>query len=87
VIEDLALVPGALITHLMLEHGVCQSVVCVYFVLFVCCSYGLRYTAKVLRDSLKVKFPSASEDELYKVSAVTEEGEGLINDQEHETKM
>ncbi|XP_045901398.1 ras GTPase-activating-like protein IQGAP3 isoform X2 [Micropterus dolomieu] len=29
--------------------------------------YGLRYTAKVLRDSLKVKFPEASEDELYKI--------------------
>ncbi|XP_030605093.1 ras GTPase-activating-like protein IQGAP3 [Archocentrus centrarchus] len=29
--------------------------------------YGLRYTAKVLRDTLKVKFPEASEDELYKI--------------------
>ncbi|KAM3873707.1 ras GTPase-activating-like protein IQGAP3 [Diretmus argenteus] len=29
--------------------------------------YGLRYTAKVLRDSLKEKFPEASEDELYKI--------------------
>ncbi|XP_026172581.1 ras GTPase-activating-like protein IQGAP3 [Mastacembelus armatus] len=29
--------------------------------------YGLRYTAKVLRDSLKAKFPRASEDELYKI--------------------
>ncbi|XP_072249511.1 ras GTPase-activating-like protein IQGAP3 [Leuresthes tenuis] len=29
--------------------------------------YGLRYTAKVLRDSLKMKFPAASEDELYKI--------------------
>ncbi|XP_059195853.1 ras GTPase-activating-like protein IQGAP3 [Centropristis striata] len=29
--------------------------------------YGLRYTAKVLRDALKEKFPAASEDELYKV--------------------
>ncbi|TNN02041.1 hypothetical protein fugu_009528 [Takifugu bimaculatus] len=29
--------------------------------------YGLRYTAKVLRDSLQLKFPGASEDELYKV--------------------
>lgn len=29
--------------------------------------YGLRYTAKVLRDSLKEKFPEASEDDLYKL--------------------
>ncbi|XP_067456357.1 ras GTPase-activating-like protein IQGAP3 isoform X1 [Thunnus thynnus] len=29
--------------------------------------YGLRYTAKVLRDALKKKFPEASEDELYKI--------------------
>lgn len=29
--------------------------------------YGLRYTAKVLRDSLKEKFPQAGEDELYKI--------------------
>eukprot|EP00066_Takifugu_rubripes_P014258 XP_011603524.1 PREDICTED: ras GTPase-activating-like protein IQGAP3 [Takifugu rubripes] len=29
--------------------------------------YGLRYTAKVLRDSLQLKFPGASEEELYKV--------------------
>ncbi|KAI3360710.1 hypothetical protein L3Q82_012851, partial [Scortum barcoo] len=29
--------------------------------------YGLRYTAKVLRDALKTKFPDASEDELYKI--------------------
>ncbi|KAK2845226.1 hypothetical protein Q5P01_011885 [Channa striata] len=29
--------------------------------------YGLRYSAKVLRDALKTKFPDASEDELYKI--------------------
>ncbi|XP_034721405.1 ras GTPase-activating-like protein IQGAP3 [Etheostoma cragini] len=29
--------------------------------------YGLRYTAKVLRDALKAKFPDASEEELYKI--------------------
>ncbi|XP_069032658.1 ras GTPase-activating-like protein IQGAP3 [Embiotoca jacksoni] len=29
--------------------------------------YGLRYTAKVLRDALKAKFPEASEDDLYKI--------------------
>uniref|UniRef100_A0A8C7G3B2 IQ motif containing GTPase activating protein 3 n=1 Tax=Oncorhynchus kisutch TaxID=8019 RepID=A0A8C7G3B2_ONCKI len=29
--------------------------------------YGMRYTAKVLRDSLHEKFPQASEDELYKI--------------------
>ncbi|XP_053350566.1 ras GTPase-activating-like protein IQGAP3 isoform X1 [Clarias gariepinus] len=29
--------------------------------------YGLRYTAKVLRDSLHEKFPQASEAELYKI--------------------
>ncbi|XP_029282884.1 ras GTPase-activating-like protein IQGAP3 [Cottoperca gobio] len=29
--------------------------------------YGLRYTAKVLRDSLRAKFPEASKDELYKI--------------------
>uniref|UniRef100_A0A4W6DI86 IQ motif containing GTPase activating protein 3 n=1 Tax=Lates calcarifer TaxID=8187 RepID=A0A4W6DI86_LATCA len=29
--------------------------------------YGLRYTAKVLRDALRTKFPDASEDELYKI--------------------
>ncbi len=35
----------------------------------VCVSirYGLRYTAKVLRDALQEKFPQAGEDELYKV--------------------
>ncbi|CAK6979525.1 ras GTPase-activating-like protein IQGAP3 [Scomber scombrus] len=29
--------------------------------------YGLRYTAKVLRDALRTKFPEASEDEIYKI--------------------
>ncbi|XP_039973636.1 ras GTPase-activating-like protein IQGAP3 isoform X2 [Xiphias gladius] len=29
--------------------------------------YGLRYTAKVLRDALKAKFPEAGEEELYKI--------------------
>ncbi|KAM3614911.1 uncharacterized protein V6R79_020748 [Siganus canaliculatus] len=29
--------------------------------------YGLRYTAKVLRDSMKMKFPEVSEDDLYKI--------------------
>ncbi|KAM9700023.1 LOW QUALITY PROTEIN: ras GTPase-activating-like protein IQGAP3, partial [Menidia menidia] len=29
--------------------------------------YGFRYIAKVLRDSLKAKFPSAREEELYKI--------------------
>uniref|UniRef100_A0A3B3YMM9 Ras-GAP domain-containing protein n=1 Tax=Poecilia mexicana TaxID=48701 RepID=A0A3B3YMM9_9TELE len=29
--------------------------------------YGLRYTAKALRDALKTKFPAASEAELYKI--------------------
>ncbi|KAJ0066404.1 hypothetical protein NL108_013026 [Boleophthalmus pectinirostris] len=29
--------------------------------------YGLRYTAKVLRDALRDKFPAASEDDLYKL--------------------
>ncbi|XP_051999765.1 ras GTPase-activating-like protein IQGAP3 [Xyrauchen texanus] len=29
--------------------------------------YGLRYTAKVLRDALQEKFPQASDDELYKI--------------------
>ncbi|KAJ8005447.1 hypothetical protein DPEC_G00146740 [Dallia pectoralis] len=29
--------------------------------------YGMRYTAKVLRDALRDKFPEASEDELYKI--------------------
>ncbi|KAL0984873.1 hypothetical protein UPYG_G00149790 [Umbra pygmaea] len=29
--------------------------------------YGMRYTAKVLRDSLREKFPQASEDDLYKI--------------------
>uniref|UniRef100_A0A673YPZ6 IQ motif containing GTPase activating protein 3 n=1 Tax=Salmo trutta TaxID=8032 RepID=A0A673YPZ6_SALTR len=29
--------------------------------------YGMRYTAKVLRDSLHEKFPQASKDELYKI--------------------
>ncbi|KAG9345332.1 hypothetical protein JZ751_009878 [Albula glossodonta] len=29
--------------------------------------YGMRYTAKVLRDALQEKFPQASEDELYKI--------------------
>lgn len=29
--------------------------------------YGLRYTAKVLRDSLHEKFPQASKDEMYKI--------------------
>ncbi|XP_074539959.1 ras GTPase-activating-like protein IQGAP3 [Halichoeres trimaculatus] len=29
--------------------------------------YGLRYTAKVLRNALMEKFPSASEDDLYKI--------------------
>ncbi|KAF7648200.1 hypothetical protein LDENG_00160500 [Lucifuga dentata] len=29
--------------------------------------YGLRYIAKVLRDTLKVKFPKASDNDLYKI--------------------
>uniref|UniRef100_A0A8C6SPK9 IQ motif containing GTPase activating protein 3 n=1 Tax=Neogobius melanostomus TaxID=47308 RepID=A0A8C6SPK9_9GOBI len=29
--------------------------------------YGLRYTAKVLRDALREKFPQANEDDLYKL--------------------
>ncbi|XP_056142140.1 ras GTPase-activating-like protein IQGAP3 [Lampris incognitus] len=29
--------------------------------------YGMRYTAKILRDTLKAKFPQASEEELYKI--------------------
>ncbi|KAG5271265.1 hypothetical protein AALO_G00177810 [Alosa alosa] len=29
--------------------------------------YGLRYTAKVLRDALQEKFPQASEEDLYKI--------------------
>ncbi|KAJ8287966.1 hypothetical protein COCON_G00006250 [Conger conger] len=29
--------------------------------------YGMRYTAKVLREALQEKFPHASEDELYKI--------------------
>uniref|UniRef100_A0A8D0CK02 IQ motif containing GTPase activating protein 3 n=1 Tax=Scleropages formosus TaxID=113540 RepID=A0A8D0CK02_SCLFO len=29
--------------------------------------YGIRYTAKVLREALQEKFPQASQDELYKV--------------------
>lgn len=36
----------------------------------MCVRYGLRYTAKVLRDSLHEKFPQASEEELYKVSSI-----------------
>ena len=35
------------------------------------CSYGMRYIAKVLKNSLHEKFPDASEDELLKVEALT----------------
>lgn len=38
------------------------------------CSYGMRYIAKVLKNSLHEKFPDASEDELMKVEAL-----GCIN--------
>lgn len=31
------------------------------------CSYGMRYIAKVLKNTLHEKFPDASEDELMKV--------------------
>ena len=31
------------------------------------CSYGMRYIAKVLKNSLHAKFPDATEDELLKV--------------------
>lgn len=41
----------------------------------VCLRYGLRYTAKVLRDSLHEKFPQASEEELYKVSSLFPQAE------------
>lgn len=34
------------------------------------CSYGMRYIAKVLKNSLHEKFPDASEDELMKVEAL-----------------
>ena len=34
-------------------------------------SYGLRYTAKVLRDALHSKFPAATQEELYKVKLGT----------------
>lgn len=40
-----------------------------------CVRYGLRYTAKVLRDSLHEKFPQASEEELYKVSTLFPQSE------------
>lgn len=36
---------------------------------WLCCRYGFRYSAKVLRDALKAKFPAASEEELYKVAS------------------
>lgn len=44
----------------------------------LCRRYGLRYSAKVLRDSLQAKFPGASQDELYKVS--TGRGGALASD-------
>lgn len=34
------------------------------------CSYGMRYIAKVLKNSLHKKFPDASEDELVKVETL-----------------
>jgi hypothetical protein len=37
------------------------------FVICFVCSYGLRYIAKVLKNSIHEKFPDASEDELLKV--------------------
>lgn len=37
------------------------------FVICFPCSYGLRYIAKVLKNSIHEKFPDATEDELLKV--------------------
>lgn len=47
--------------------GVASSHLCPW----LCCRYGLRYTAKVLRDSLQAKFPGASQEELYKVTSTS----------------
>lgn len=40
---------------------------------FCCCacSYGMRYVAKVLKNSLHEKFPDATEDELLKVNVLS----------------
>lgn len=35
--------------------------------MFFACSYGMRYIAKVLKNSLHEKFPDATEEELLKV--------------------
>lgn len=37
--------------------------------LFFICSYGMRFIAKVLKDTLNEKFPDATEDEILKVCA------------------
>lgn len=39
-------------------------------------SYGMRFIAKVLKDSLHEKFPDAGEDELLKVRALGGKGYG-----------
>lgn len=39
------------------------------FVICSLCSYGLRYIAKVLKNSIREKFPDATEEELLKVDS------------------
>lgn len=60
------------------SSGVCVYVKACCFIVFdfpsllflFACSYGMRYIAKVLKNSLHKKFPDASEDELLKVESV-----------------
>lgn len=39
----------------------------VFYPLLFSCSYGMRYMAKVLKDTLHEKFPDSSDDDLLKV--------------------
>ena len=57
-----------IICHILCEcmFGVSCSIIAFCFA----CSYGMRYIAKVLKNSLHEKFPDASEDELMKVAAL-----------------
>lgn len=47
--------------------GMWFCVWCPIVAFYFACSYGMRYIAKVLKNSLHEKFPDSSEDELMKV--------------------
>lgn len=63
--------PSSLVVACSMCFVVCDGMwICVWcpiVAFYFACSYGMRYIAKVLKNSLHEKFPDSSEDELMKV--------------------